>query len=125
MQDEIKSWWMQAMADLEAAEDLATTRHYYLSSLCSHQAVEKALKALCILKHKILIKTHDIVMLAEKAGLPSDLIDACDELNPVYIETRYPDASGVVPAHEYTQEDARRDLEIAEKVIKWIEQQIS
>jgi len=122
--EEVKNWWRQAKRDLKTAKDNIDTKNYYASSFYSQQAVEKALKALYIRKFKKLLKVHDIVFLAEKLKLPDNLIEACDKLNPVYVESRYPDVSGILPIYSYKKEDAIEDLKIAKKVLKWIKEKL-
>ncbi|ATZ61003.2 MAG: hypothetical protein DDT33_01406 [Firmicutes bacterium] len=121
MREEVSNWWKQALRDLESAKNALRYKDYYVSSFLSQQAVEKALKALYIEKYDELLRIHDIVFFAKKVGLPDDLIAACKRLNPVYAETRYPDASGKLPAYEYSKDDATNDLKDAEKVLTWIE----
>ncbi|MBI3026518.1 HEPN domain-containing protein [Candidatus Woesearchaeota archaeon] len=59
MKEEVKRWMSQALADLNAAKKNIQIKIYYLSVQCSHQAAEKALKALFIKKfNKIPEKTH-------------------------------------------------------------------
>lgn len=117
---EILNWFEQAERDLLSARHALVSRDYYLVSFLSHQVVEKALKALYIKEFKELIKTHDLALLSRKLSLPEELITLCIDLNPVYLETRYPDASGSSPAYRYSLDDAETDLNNAKKVIKWI-----
>ncbi len=122
--EEVKIWWKQAKRDLISAETNIKLHNYYLVSFMSHQAVEKALKALYIKEFKELIKIHNIVVLAQRLKLPQQLIDECDKLNPAYIESRYPDAAGILPAYSYKKKDAETDLESAQRVMKWIEKKL-
>ena len=124
MTSEIENWWKQSQEDIGTAEDNIKVKRYHASSFYSQQAVEKALKALYIKKFGKLVKIHNIVFLAKKLELPSELIELCDKLNPVYIETRYPDASGKIPSYEYKKEDAESDLENARKVLEWLKKMI-
>ncbi len=124
MSEEIQNWFKQAKRDLQSAKHATQYKDYYVVSFFSHQAVEKALKALHIKKFKELFKTHDVLFLARKVELPERLTSICKKLNPVYIEARYPDASGKLPADAYTESDAVSDLKNAEEVLKWIETQI-
>lgn len=124
MKEEIKNWWKQALTDLDTAKSNLKNNKYYACSFFCQQAVEKALKALYLKKFKKLIKIHNIVILAERLKLPKELIEKCNELNPVYIETRYPDAGGSLPAYRYTQDDAETDLASAKKVIAWLKKKI-
>lgn len=124
MEQEVKNWWSQAIEDLDSAEVNLKVKKFYISSFLSQQAVEKALKALYIKKFKKLIKIHNIVVLAQELDLPDKLINICDRLNPVYLEARYPDASGTLPVYEYSEEDSRKDLKDAKEVMEWIREKI-
>jgi len=60
MKEEVEKWITQAKADLNAAKKNLEIKIFYLPVQCSHQATEKALKALYIDKFsKMPEKTHD------------------------------------------------------------------
>jgi len=61
------------------------------------------------------LKIHDLVKLAKKIDANIEILDICAELNPVYIETRYPDAPT-----SYNKEDIKKLLKDTEKVLNWI-----
>lgn len=63
-------------------------------------------------------------MLARDLKLPQKLIDKCDKLNPIYIETRYPDASGDLPYEKYTEDKSQEDIKITENIFKWLKKKI-
>ncbi len=117
-------WWKQALSDLNAAEINLKQGVFYIASFLSQQAAEKALKALYIKKFKKLTKIHDLHLLALDLKLPEPLIEACNTLNAVYVETRYPDASGGIPAEEFTLQDAQTDLKLANEVVLWVKQKL-
>jgi uncharacterized protein len=118
MKKEIENWWNQAKRDLKAAENSLKTRDFDWASFQSEQAAEKALKALYIEKYNEIRKIHDLVLLARKLELPTEIIDSCIRLNKVYIETRYPDASDIIPALKFSQADAQKFIDIANKYFK-------
>jgi len=124
MKPEVEKWWKQAERDLKSAKNSFKSKDYYVSSLLAQQSVEKALKALYIKKFNELIKTHDLVFLANKIKLAEELIELCDKLSKVYIETRYPDASGRLPSETFSKEDSLNHINIAEEIIKWIKKEI-
>lgn len=113
MQDEAVLWIGKAEEDLITAKVNADNDRYSASAFFSQQAAEKALKAVYIRKFRELWKIHDLVELARKVGAPAKILEACDTLNPHYIETRYP-----VEA-EYDEDIALKALEKAEEVISW------
>ena len=68
-----------------------------------------------------MIKIHDLVILAKKMKLQQDLIAACERVNPVYVEARYPDAAGF---KRYFKDDAISDIKGADRVLKWLKKNI-
>ena len=62
-------------------------------------------------------KIHDLVKLAKLVNLNRDLLDDCERLTYVYVDSRYPDTE----TKKYTKAKTEKDLEIAEKIIIWIE----
>lgn len=92
------AWMEKAREDLSDAEYNNKGNKNTLASFLAHQATEKGLKAVYIRKHKDLIKTHDLVLLAEKIKAPATIIEACKKLNPLYLATRYPN---IVPTNAF------------------------
>jgi len=118
MREEVKNWWKQALSDLKNAKLNVKVGACDVAAFLSHQAAEKALKALFILKKHRLWKTHDLVGLASRMDAPEDILKVCDELNPHYIATRYP------VEVEYNEEIAKTTLKKAKKVLEWAEKSI-
>ena len=127
MEKEIKeeNWWKQANADIQSSGNSLKSGDYYVSAFMSQQAVEKALKSLILKEKKELIKTHNVLRLAKLLNLPRDLLIKVASLEPVYQETRYPDVSSKIPSEEFEEKDASEFLNIAKKVIEWIEKKIN
>jgi len=113
---DVKDWMERARKDLRAAENSYNARDYDWSCFQAQQAVEKALKALNIIKYKKLLRAHDLVLLARRVNAPKEIIVLCSKINPSYIDTRYPDLSRI-----YEKKDAKYILELSKKVLKWTE----
>lgn len=124
MKEEVKRWMMLAKDDLKSAQANFGNRQYYVCVFLSQQSVEKALKALIIKKTGKLIKIHDLVILGKKAGLPENFLQKCDELNNVYLDTRYGDVGGKLPSKKFKKSNSSRFLIIAKEVVKWLEKEI-
>lgn len=124
MRKEIEDWWKQAKADLLNAQRNLRDDAYYVCSFLSHQAVEKALKALHLKKFRKEAFGHRITEFAIKLKVPKELMPGIKELHPEWILSRYPNAAGGPPVELYTKERALRSLEIAKKVLKWVEKRI-
>lgn len=124
MREEINNWWKQAEADLRKAEILKNSEEYDGAVFYSQQAVEKALKAVCLLKLKEIPKGHSIIYLALQTGVPKEMLSGIRDLNPEYLITRYPDMASGIPAEMYDEEIACKHKKTAEKVLEWAEKQI-
>jgi len=120
MREETRIWWEQAEADLATAKSNLGQGIFYASVLFSQQAAEKALKALFLhVKKQNPPKTHNLVLLARGLGATGEIIDACADLAPEYVLTRYPDGDIGPPSQRYTQKSAERHLRLARKVVQW------
>ena len=120
MREEISNWIRQVKEDLEKAQILFDNKKFDGTAFYCHQAVEKGLKGLLIKKTKEFPKIHDLVRLGRLVDIDSDLLKDCEKLTFVYTETRYPDVSNV----KYTKEESEKDIKIAEKVIRWIDEKL-
>jgi HEPN domain-containing protein len=111
-------WIIKAEKDLSDAEFNLVNGRYEVAAFLAHQAAEKALKALYILKFKRLWKIHDLKELAVKVGAPKEIVKIGDALNPHYIQTRYPvDVT-------YDEELAEEAVENAKRVVEWIKKKL-
>jgi len=118
-----RDWLEEAVDDLEAARKLF--EHGMWSKVCffSHQAAEKALKALCIKKLGRYVHTHSVARLLEELGgavpLPKELAERARRLDRHYIPTRYPNAWPELPPHKhYSRSDAEEALSSAAEVVE-------
>ncbi len=115
--EEVK-WIKKAEKDLKAAKINLNEGLYEISAFLSHQAAEKALKALYIFKFKSLWKIHDLKQLSSAVGADEKIISICEKLNPHYIETRYPLET------LYTKNIAKEALENATMVVRWAKKKL-
>ncbi len=112
--EEVDKWLKKAERDLSDGEFNFMNDRLEVAAFLFHQAAEKALKALHILKFKRLRKIHDLVELGKSVNAPQEILKACDSLNPHYIETRY-----VIDA-VYTREIVEEAFENSKRVVKWV-----
>jgi len=119
MHNEITEWLDKAKADLAIAKYNFEGDFYEDACFHSQQAAEKALKAVYIKKFKKLRKIHDLNLLAKDIRAPAEIIDIGDELNPFYIISRYPG-----PEEPLGEEDAKKAIEQAKKVLEWVEKEV-
>ena len=120
MKEEVKRWIEKSEDDLRKAKDNFNLKNYDLSSFLCQQSIEKMLKALLIEKTGKFPKIHDLLKLGELSNIDKILLEKCESLNSVYIETRYPDISN----EEYTSEESKEDIKTAESIIKWAKKNI-
>ena len=94
IKQDIQYWVNIAKYDIGTAFSLLKSKRYLYVLFMCQQAVEKMLKGIIILKTKEFPpRIHDLVKLAELAGLKRKDIDFefLDRLSFYYIETRYPE----------------------------------
>ena len=120
MKEEAKRLMNKAEDDLRKGKDNFRIKNYDLASFLCQQAVEKSFKAILIEKTGKFPKIHDLVKLGKIIKINEGLLGECEILNPVYIETRYPDIS----KERYTSKESEKDIKIAEKILKWIKENI-
>lgn len=120
MKEETRHWLGQSKADNRTAQHSMKAKDYYASAFWSQQTAEKALKAVIIEKEGELIRIHDLVILGKKAGLPQQLIEKCEILSKVYIESRYDTVYEKIPSKKFYKKDALRFHSIAKEVLEWV-----
>lgn len=120
MREEVRSWWRQALEDLDAAKDNLGIGRYYVCAFLCQQAAEKALKAVAMETwREANPKTHSLPPLAKALSLPSELQSASRRLNAAYATSRYPDAANGIPAEIFDQEIAQTYLGDAQGIVEW------
>lgn len=124
MKEESSVWLRQAERDLQSAQNSLESRDFYVASFLCQQVAEKALKALYIDEKGELLKTHNISKLGKELSVPDALLAGISELEPVYQETRYPDASSKIPSEEYSETDANDFLRTAHEVLEWVQNKL-
>lgn len=107
MRREIENLWKQAEKDLEVAEKNLMIKEYYASVFFCQQAVEKALKAIFILKKsKSPGQTHSLIYLAKEIKAPKEFYGFLQSLTPEFVTTIYPDITNEAPYELYNEEKA-------------------
>lgn len=115
--EEVKRWLRLAEDDLSSAQVNLDNQQYYVCVFLSHQSAEKALKAALIKKTGKLLKVHDLVFLGKKVGMPDTILEKCDKLNGVYIDTRYGDVGGKSPSEKFDRALGLDFLNIGKEVV--------
>jgi len=123
--DRAKEWLQRAKSNMARAKAGRVSPDILYEDLCydAQQAVEKALKSVCILNKIVFPKTHDIAYLIEllekgDVEVPEELQNA-KILTSYAVETRYP--GDYEPVGE---DDHLKAVKIAEKALKWVEKKM-
>jgi len=115
------AWLARAKSNLRIAELGSGQPGIFLEDLCfdAQQAAEKALKAMCVHHNLDFPKTHSLVILidilesAASLQIPPE-VRAADSLTSYAVQARYPGWG-----EDVTQEEYRRVLELARRVVSW------
>lgn len=129
MSNRYPDWYRQAEADLRHARNSLAARDFEWSCFASHQAAEKALKAV-YLKIGMDAWGHTITVLIGNLpesveSPPETLVNYARILDKYYIPTRYPIGfeSGA-PTDFYTEEEAENAIRQAEALLEYCRNQI-
>ncbi|MEM1618990.1 MAG: HEPN domain-containing protein [Desulfurococcaceae archaeon] len=126
MKNETSRWFSEALWDPETAEILHREKRYNASAFYSHQAAEKACKALLYNVNEVPFG-HSVRELLTRyfrrigETPPEDLLVYARELDRHYIPSRYPNAIPSGTPHEaYDEETSRRALNAARRIIEYV-----
>jgi HEPN domain-containing protein len=118
-------WWRQAEAELHSAELMLQGGQWYAVFWFSHQAAEKAVKALYIEQSGLPAnRIHNLIALGRSVGAPPDVGRDLRILEPQFDLTRYPDATGSAPVDTMTRRIATRDIEASRRILLWATSQL-
>jgi HEPN domain-containing protein len=128
MPERSRDWFRQAEADLSHARNSRDQGDWSWAAFASHQAAEKAIKAVFQKRH-LDAWGHTVSILL--AGLPeparpgADLVDKAKELDKHYVPTRYPNGlEQGAPVDFYTRAEAERAIALAEEIVAYCRRQI-
>ena len=123
MPDRAKDWFQQAKRDLDQAKSSRAEERHEWACFASHQAAEKALKAL----HLSLGQEawgHVIAQLLRQlpagSAVPSELLEKGQVLDNFYIPTRYPNGhpSGA-PFEHYGPLQSDQAIQYASQILEF------
>lgn len=119
------TWLTRAKSNMARAKAGRVSSEILYEDLCfdAQQAVEKALKSLCVIYEIVFPKTHDIAYLIElleekNVTVPEDVQNG-KILTGYAVETRYP--GDYEPVYE---DDYFKAIEIADKVLRWVKKEM-
>jgi len=129
--DERVEYWLDlADYDLETAKAMLKTKGYLYVGFMCHQIVEKGIKAVIArdcADDEIPPKIHDLSKLAIRAKILESMPDAqkdfIEDLNPLNIESRYPEYKQQLMAM-LTKNKCKEIIVETEKILCWIKEQL-
>lgn len=123
------TYWIEiAQYDLDTASVMLDGRRYLYVGFMCQQTIEKALKAaICSKSDEFPPHTHNLLNLAEKAGLTEKLssvqLELLSTLNPLNIEARYPSVKETL-AKTLDLKTCKTMIEETEGLFQWIKQRL-
>ncbi len=128
MPERSKDWLRQADSDLQHARNSKSVHDYDWAAFASHQAAEKAIKALFQKRHSDAWgHTLSILLsnLPEGDQPDATLIERAKELDKHYIPTRYPNGfERGAPVDFYTEKEAEHAIANAEAIVEFCRSKI-
>ena len=119
-------WLHQAQQDMDDARYAHRGRRFNLACFMAQQAAEKAIKGFLYAQGRTLVIGHSVARLCQEATAFDaefeDLRQRAAPLDKYYIPTRYPNGlPGGIPSEAFDGADADRALELAQHVIRFVE----
>ena len=127
-EEKIKYWIDLSNSDFVVAETLLKNDHNLYSGFMCHQAVEKIFKGYYAkVKDDTPPFKHDLEYLAQQSGLDvffnEKQVLFIEELNPLNIETRYPDYKNKI-AQYLTKEKTHYIFEQTKELLQWTKEKM-
>ena len=121
-------WLRQAERDLKAAETSAAAGHHEWAAFQAQQSGEKAVKALVQHLHGA-VRGHAVreilLQLPASAAVPQALLRAAQELDKVYLTSRYPNAfASGTPGDYFDENNSRELIGYAREILEFCRSQI-
>lgn len=112
-------WLKASYSDLAVIEEIIDNSFLtHMVAFHCHQAIEKALKALLEFYNSDVPKKHDLLLLQNLTNhyLLCENTDILEDLNELYIDSRYPGDMGLLPYGKPTMEDAKKFYNFTNKI---------
>lgn len=122
-----QEWLKSAIADLQTIEEIINNEHLtHVVAFHSQQCVEKSIKALLECYEIDIPKIHSVLRLSKiiQEYLIVDDKDMLDELDKLYIDSRYPGDLGLLPNGKPSMEKVRKFYLFAKNIYNAIKKKI-
>jgi len=122
MKKQAESWLDAARDDLSVAKEILDDHNLTnMAAFHCQQAVEKSLKALLEEYEGKVPGIHDIITLRARVGNLLEFVvdnDIFDQLNELYVDSRYPSALGLTPVGKPPMDISIKFYELAATVLE-------
>lgn len=122
-----QEWLKSAISDLETIEEIIDNEHLtHVVAFHSQQCVEKSFKSLLEYHEMDIPKIHSILKLSKilQQYLTIEDKDMLDELDKLYIDSRYPGDLGLLPNGKPSIEKVNKFYEFAKEIYKSVKKNI-
>jgi HEPN domain-containing protein len=119
-------WLKMAERDLGYAELGAASGYHEGAAFHAQQSAEKAVKALAQSLHGA-VRGHAITEIVRQLPLnpPAEILNAAQQLDKVYVTSRYPNAfASGSPGDYFNEKDSRELIAYAKQILEWCRSQI-
>ncbi|CAA6799965.1 MAG: Unknown protein [uncultured Sulfurovum sp.] len=122
-QDMALAWLKASYSDLAVIEEIV--HNDYLSHMVafhSQQSIEKSFKAILEFHTNRVPRKHDLLLLKDLVleYIEVDNEDILEDLNELYIDSRYPNSFGILPQGKPTLENAKEFYEFADSIFNMV-----
>ena len=122
-------WLKMAERDLGYAEVGAASGYHEGAAFHAQQCAEKAVKALVMSLHGAVrghAVTEIIRQLPASVKVPAEILNAAQQLDKVYVTSRYPNGfAWGTPSDYFSEKDSRELIAYGKQVLEWCRSQIS
>lgn len=129
MKEQARSWFESASSGLLVIEEIIDNEFLtHMVAFHSQQTIEKILKAVLEEHEERVLKTHDLITLSEKANKFVKInfdYDIFDQMNELYIESRYPTEIGLLPNGKPTKKVSNEFYKYARNLYNLIKETYS
>jgi HEPN domain-containing protein len=121
-------WLKMAERDLGFAELGAASGYHEGAAFHAQQSAEKAVKALVLSLHGAVrghAITEIVLQLPASLKVPSEILSAAQQLDRVYVTSRYPNGfAWGSPSDYFSEKDSRELIAYAKQILEWCRSQV-
>lgn len=126
MKKKSENWLKIARYDLRSAEHAFNGGFYLTTIEKCHASLEKLLKGIITENDQQPKKIHDLLRLASEAivdNLQQDILDTLNDLNNIYMGTRYPDEIEIIEK-SLDEVETKKIIAETKRIFAWLEKKL-